>query len=119
MSLKKEFNKKDIDMYLEDFAMEYKKLSPKNLPLKIVLVGGASVLLNYNFRKSTGDIDCLKISSSSIKIAIEKTSKKYGIGSDWLNDDFINTSSYSEKINDISILYKNISKKHLANEAIL
>jgi len=52
MSHNIDFNKDNIDIYLNDFAEEYKKLNNDKQLLKIVLVGGAVVLLNYNFRKS-------------------------------------------------------------------
>ena len=57
MSHSNDFNKDNIELYLNDFAEEYKKLNNDKQLLKIVLVGGAVVLLNYNFRKSTNDID--------------------------------------------------------------
>ena len=52
MSHSNNFSKDNIDIYLNDFAEEYKKLNNDKQLLKIVLVGGAVVLLNYNFRKS-------------------------------------------------------------------
>jgi hypothetical protein len=57
MSRSTNFSKDDIEKYLNYFAEEYKKLNAGDIPLRIVLVGGASILLNYNFRKSTNDID--------------------------------------------------------------
>jgi len=103
------FNKNNIENYLNDFAEEYKKTNNKDYPLKIILVGGASILLNYNFRESTKDIDYLSPPSPFIEEAIKNTAKKHNIGKDWLNNDFRKSLSYSEKLNDVSDFYKNIS----------
>ena len=100
------FNKENIDNFLNELAEEYKKLSEK--PEKLILVGGASILLNYNFRESTGDIDVMPLVSSYLIKAIENISKKYNLHRQWLNDDFKNTKSFSKKLNDVSDLYKNI-----------
>lgn len=105
----KNFNKDDIEIILRDFADEYKKLNAEECPLKIVLVGGASILLNYNFRESTKDIDYSNPTSPYIEEAIEKISKKYNINRGWLNNDLRKSSSYSDKLIDISDFYKNIS----------
>jgi len=109
MSHSNDFNKDNIDIYLNDFAEEYKKLNDDKQLLKIVLVGGAAVLLNYNFRKSTNDIDYSNPQSDLIDKAIEKTAEKYKLFKNWLNNDFRKTSAYSDKINEISIPYKQVS----------
>jgi hypothetical protein len=109
MSHSNDFNKNNIDIYLNDFAEEYKKLNNDKQLLKIVLVGGAAILLNYNFRKSTNDIDYSNPQSDLIDKAIEKTAEKYKLFKNWLNNDFRKTSAYSDKINEISIPYKQIS----------
>jgi hypothetical protein len=109
MSHSNDFNKDNIDIYLNDFAENYKMLDNDNQLLKIVLVGGAAVLINYNFRKSTNDIDYSNPQSDLIDKAIEKTAEKYKLFKNWLNNDFRKTSAYSDKINEISIPYKQIS----------
>jgi len=109
MSHSNDFNKENIEIYLNDFAEEYKKLTKEKQSLKIVLVGGASVLINHNFRKSTNDIDYSNPQSSIIDKAVEKTANKYGLFKNWLNNDFRKTSSYSDKIDEISVFYKKIS----------
>jgi len=76
------FNKENIENYLNYFAIEYKQLNGGKNPLKIILVGGASVLLNYNFRKSTNDIDYSNPTLPFIEDAIEKTAKKFNIGNE-------------------------------------
>jgi len=100
------FNKNNIDELLIELAKEYKKLT--NIPVKLILVGGASILLNYNFRESTGDIDVMPLISSSLIKAINIISEKYNLHRQWLNDDFKNTKSFSKKLYNVSNLYKNI-----------
>ena len=51
-----EFTKDNIDTYLKELAKEYRKLVGKNVPAEIILIGGASVLVNYGFRDMTTDI---------------------------------------------------------------
>jgi len=109
MSHSNDFNKDNIDIYLNDFAEEYKRITNGEKLLKIVLVGGASILLNYNFRKTTNDIDYSNPKTDSITYAIEKTANKYGLFDNWLNNEFRMTTAYVDKINDVSIFYKKIS----------
>jgi len=109
MSHSNNFDKSNIENYLEYFAEEYKKLTNEKQQLKIIVVGGASILLNFNFRKSTNDIDYSNPQSDLIDKAVEKTAIKYRLFKNWLNNDFRKTSAYSDKINDISIPYKTIS----------
>jgi dGTP triphosphohydrolase len=103
------FDKNNIDEYLKDFADEYKKLGGKENPLIIILVGGASVLLNYNFRKTTNDLDYLNPLLPNVKEAIEKTAEKYKIDKKWLNNELRLSASYKDILNDVSIFNKKIS----------
>ena len=54
-----EFTKDNIDLYLREVAKEYRKQAGKKMPAELVLIGGASVLVNYGFRNMTTDIDAL------------------------------------------------------------
>jgi len=108
MSHSNNFNKDNIEIYLKYFAEEYKNITDGKQPLKIILIGGASVLFNYNFRKSTNDIDYSNPRTDFIDYAVEKTANKFGLFDNWLNNEFRKTESYSDKINDISIFYKKI-----------
>ena len=48
--LKTEITKDNLDELLREIAKEYRKRAGKNMPAEIILVGGASVLINYGFR---------------------------------------------------------------------
>ena len=59
MSAETIFTKDDLDICLRKLAKEFRKLNGTKTPAEIILIGSASVLINYNFRDSTYDIDTL------------------------------------------------------------
>ena len=54
-----EFTSESINRYLKEVAKEYRKQVGKSMPAEIILIGGASVLVNYGFRNMTTDVDAL------------------------------------------------------------
>ena len=111
MSLKEKefFTKQNLEIYLKELAKEYRKLSGKKIPADIVLVGGASILINYGFREMTNDVDAIINASSVMKEAANKISDKYGLPNGWINADFSNTSSYSKKLFKYARYYRTFS----------
>lgn len=103
------FTKENIDMYLKELGKEYRKLNGKNTPTEIILIGGASILINYDFRDMTYDIDGLLQASSAIKDAINNVGNKYDLPRKWLNEDFKNTPSYTPRIVKYSKYYRTFS----------
>ena len=101
-----EFTKENIDLYLKEVAKEYRKQAGKKMPAELVLIGGASVLINYGFRNMTTDIDALIQAASAMKEAINRVGDRYGLPNGWLNADFTNTDSYSVKLSQFSVYYK-------------
>ena len=93
-----EFTKENIDRYLKEVAKEYRKQAGKKMPAELVLIGGASVLINYGFRNMTTDIDALIQAASAMMEAINHVGDRYGLPNGWLNADFTNTDSYSVKL---------------------
>ena len=57
--LRFEFTKENIDIYLKELGKEYRRQSGKGMPAELILIGGASVLLNYGFRNMTTDSEYL------------------------------------------------------------
>ena len=104
-----EFTKDNIDTYLREVAREYRKRAGKNMPAELILIGGASVLINYGFRNMTTDIDAIIQASSAMKDAINYVGDKYNLSNGWLNSDFKNTDSYSEKLTQYSSYYRTYS----------
>ena len=98
--------KENLDQCLNDLAKEYKKLVGRNIPAEIILVGGASIIENYGFRDMTTDVDAIIHASSAMKEAINHVGDKYNLPTDWLNADFMKTTSYSDRIIQHSSFYK-------------
>lgn len=96
----------NFDDLLRDFAKEFKKQNGSKTPAEIIIVGGASIVSNYGFRNATQDIDVIARGSSAIKDAILRISDSHNLPPDWMNSDFIRTSSYSDKIIEFSEHYR-------------
>ncbi|MDR0518844.1 MAG: nucleotidyltransferase [Clostridiales Family XIII bacterium] len=103
------FTSDSIDYYLRALGREFRKLNGKNMRAELVLVGGASVLVNYGFRDSTYDIDAVIAASSAMKDAINNVGERLGLPRGWLNSDFTRTESFSPKLVQYSNYYKTFS----------
>ena len=53
MSADKPFTKENLDSYLKELAKEFRKKNGTGMPAEIILIGGASILINYGFREMT------------------------------------------------------------------
>ena len=103
------FTKENLDRYLKELAKDYRKRSGKEMPAEIILIGGASVVINYGFREMTYDMDAVIDASSSMKEAINCIGDKFGLPNGWLNDDFKKTASYTPKIVQFATHYRTYS----------
>lgn len=104
----KPFTKTDIENYLKELGKELKKRG-RGIPMEIILVGGASILVNYDFRVSSYDIDAYYAKASIMKECINAVGDKFGLPNGWVNDDFMKTSSFTPKIIEHSKYYKKYS----------
>ena len=104
-----EFTKANIDMYLKELAKEYRKQVGKAMPGEIILIGGASVLINYGFRNMTTDIDAIISGASAMKDALTLVRDRFDLPVDWLNSDFMITDSYTPKLTEFSTYYRTFS----------
>jgi len=59
MSAEKSFTKENLEHYLLELSREFRKLNGRKMPAEIIIIGGGAVLLKYNFRSSTGDVDAI------------------------------------------------------------
>ena len=109
MSSNTPFTKENLNQYLKALAKEYKKLVGKNMPAEIILIGGAAIIADYSFRKSTYDVDAIIIASSAMKDAINKVGDDFDLPSYWMNTDFEKTASYSPKLIEFSQYYRTYS----------
>ena len=104
-----EFTKENIDTYLKEVAKEYRKQIGKNMPAEMILIGGASVLVNYGFREMTTDIDAVIQAASAMKDIINRVGDKFDLPNGWLNQDFVRTESYSPALVQFSRYYRTYS----------
>ena len=104
-----EFTKDNIDLYLKELSKEYRRRVGKSMPAELILIGGASVLINYGFRNMTTDIDAIIQAASSMKDAINAVGDRYNLPNGWLNADFKKTDSYTPKLAEFSVYYKTYS----------
>ncbi|KAF0222553.1 MAG: Uncharacterized protein FD133_294 [Erysipelotrichaceae bacterium] len=103
----KNITKQDLEKYLFELAKAYKKVSKRNLQnLEIVLVGGASILINYTFRVSTTDVDGTFLTPDALLIAIKNVAEKFELGPKWINTDFEKSPSYSDQLRINSVFYQ-------------
>ena len=103
------FTKENIDLYLKELAKQFRKLNGAQMPAEMILIGGASILINYGFRDSTSDIDALIRASSAMKDAIGYVSDKMDLPAGWINEDFRHTKSYSPYLIKYSKPYRQYS----------
>jgi hypothetical protein len=109
MSADKPFTREKLDGYLRELAKEFRKKNGTKMPAEIILIGGASILVNYGFREMTYDIDAIIMSSSAMNEAIHKVGDRLGLPVGWLNTDFVHTNSYTPKLMEYAKYYKTFS----------
>lgn len=109
MSANMYFTKENLDICLRALAKEFRKRNGKTMPAEIILIGGASILVNYGFRDMTNDIDALIQASSAMKEAINYVGDELGLPYGWINSDFIKTGSYTPKLVNYARYYKTFS----------
>ena len=105
----KSFTKENLDRYLKELAREFRKQNGKSMSAEIILIGGASVVINYGFREMTYDMDVIINAASSMKDAINTVGDRFNLSNGWMNDDFMNTESYTPRIALFSKYYRTYS----------
>lgn len=107
MSSKTIESRAELDNLIYALAKTYRRLARKHaIKLEMTLIGGASILLNYDFRTSTVDVDAMVLNAAVLKEAIKLVAQQYHLEEDWLNTDFEKTSSFSTKLIEHSKFYK-------------
>ena len=109
MSINTAFTKENLDTYLKELAKDFRKLNGTAMPAEIILIGGAAILVSYGFRDMTYDIDAIILASSAMKDSVNRVGDRLGLPNGWLNADFTKTSSYSDKLSEVSVYYKTFS----------
>lgn len=73
----------------------------------ILVVGGSALALKYNYR-STVDIDADIDFMRNITSSIQTVAKLRNIPTDWLNQDFVKAPSYSRRLRNKAVFYRQI-----------
>lgn len=99
-------SKKCIDMYLDRLSSKVLERFGPEANIKIVIVGGAAIALNYKFRESTMDIDTYSRYSSVLDELAIDVAKEEGLAADWLNHNVMVTPSFTCRIEKFATPYK-------------
>lgn len=103
MTDKPYINNGNIPVYLDKLAeMLLERYKTTVGRIKILIVGGSALALKYNFR-TTVDIDTDIQFRHSLKGSIDNVAKFYNIPTDWINQDFRKSISYSKRLWDNAV----------------
>lgn len=91
-----EIFKKLHEFYVQDGGTEV---------LSFLIVGGAAVSIGFSYRRSTQDIDAMFDNNEILSKAIEKVALLYHFNKDWLNADFVDSPSYTDKLKAVAVDY--------------
>lgn len=83
--------------FLNAFAFELVQTQNVNGAVNVLVVGGAALALKHGDR-STVDIDADISYGGLITPTINKVAKGFNIPTDWINQDFVKSYSYSRKL---------------------
>jgi hypothetical protein len=109
MSADTPFTRDNLDDYLKALAKELRRLNGIKMQAEMILIGGAAILAKYGFRELTYDVDAVIVASSAMKEAINIIGDRLNLPRGWLNADFKQTGSYSDKLFAASAYYKTYS----------
>lgn len=84
---------------LNRFAIRFVQKYGYTYTVNILIVGGSAIALRYNSR-ATVDIDADIAFGGKISDIINQVALDLNIPNDWLNQDFVNSYSYSRKLWD-------------------
>ena len=104
------FTKENINLFFRDLSREYKRLGGKNIPVEIILIGGAAIIESYGFREMTTDIDAILPDVSIMREAINRVRDMHKLPKGWLNADFMKTASWSPKLRQYSVAYRTFNQ---------
>jgi hypothetical protein len=103
-------DKELLEQCFKDLAKSLRKSNKtKELNCELVVVGGASILLNYGFRDTTSDVDCTDEHRILMNDVINNIALKHGLPNTWINTDFTNSKSYSSKLFQHADYYRSYS----------
>ncbi len=92
------FSRDELYALLKELANEIYKRTKGNATANIYICGGAAVMLQFNSRGTTQDVDGTWGRDRTIKECINKVADKHGITREWCNDDVVKSKSFTPKI---------------------
>ncbi|MCM1440880.1 MAG: nucleotidyltransferase [Roseburia sp.] len=99
-------SKDEIERYLQALSEKiYGRFGP-SANIKIIIVGGAAIALNYSFRDSTMDVDTYSRYSVELDDLVQEVAKDYGIEKDWLSHNMMVTQSCTSRLTEFTLPYK-------------
>jgi hypothetical protein len=101
-----DLSKKQILQYLEELSAAMEK---QNLKGEILLFGGAAMVLAFNARSATKDVDAIFRPKKEIYAISNEIAGKHHLAEGWLNDSvkgFITSDSFKQ---NLFIRYNNLS----------
>lgn len=99
-------SKDKIDEYLDLLAGKILERFGDEASIRIIVVGGAAIALNYHFRDSTMDIDAYSKNSVALEELVADVARDEGLEDDWLNHNVMVTPSFTRTIEHYAPLYK-------------
>lgn len=108
----------DIERYLADLGIELKNRGVKK-PVRVLLIGGAYMLLLANAPRSTKDIDIFWLDEDGLQRAyaplresVQVIKQKYDLDADWLNY-LAQMLMYDEVLVPVGKLWKRFGPLHI------
>ena len=96
--------RENIDKYFEALA---NKIKESGIGMhRILVVGGAAMVLKYHDGRSTVDIDICFREQNNLYACCMKVAEEYDLPEDWINADVMHSDSFSYRLFDNAELYK-------------
>jgi Nucleotidyltransferase of unknown function (DUF6036) len=76
----------DRDTILKALSAMSDRLAEKNVRGEVCLVGGAAMVLAFQTRQSTKDVDAIFAPTTAVREAAEEVADRFGLPSGWFND---------------------------------
>ncbi len=103
---KRVYMRESLDLYFGELAEALRKADPTMAPEEIILVGGAAVIAEYRFRGTADGMSVIIQMTPAMEQAIGQVERKFNLPPGWLENDFIYSDGYSERIREVAVPYK-------------